>query len=193
MRAALWPRFAFSGEESCFMDFLDRSARVQFLGAEYLLWLWYRSEEFDGAFSLSDGPIELYFDDQLVLEAHLAEAEQSRLKGGAPAYSPEAHKALQLGKHVAKAKLRLVKDEREWLFTIDTSTFLASGVKIPAVLSDEEDNKFYERMYLIEELDRTWYALYRAFLSERLAETWPEVQATIRAWIERPTSDEVSA
>jgi len=176
------------------MDLIDLITRKQFVGNEFLMWLWFHSEEDDGRFALDDGSVELYFDDQLVLEAHLAEAEQSRLKGGAPAYSPEAHKALQLGKRVRSAKLRIVKDEREWLFSINADTFAMSGVKLPAVLSQEEDDQFYERMYLIEELEVVWMGLYGQFVRLRIdAEAWESELNAIRTWIQAPTADEVKA
>lgn len=175
------------------MDLLDQIERTEFLGAEFLMWLWYVADEGEGTITLPDGPAEIHFDDQLVLEAHLAEAEQSRLRGGAPAYSPEAHKALQLGKQVAKAKLRLMKTEREWLFTIDAASFLMSGIKTPSVLSDDDDAKFEERMYLIEELEQAWLELYRQFLEIRLSDAWEGALGRMRAWIDRPTADEAGA
>jgi len=172
------------------VDLAELSARKEFLGAEFLLWLWYRAEEFDGAFTIDGGHVELGFDDQLVLESDLQEAEQSRLKGGAPAYSPEAHKALQVGKRVRRAKLRLLKGEREWAFLFDATTFHTSGVKLPAVLSEHDDDRFFERMYLIEELDGAIHTLYRQFLELRLGDRWDTEHAAIKHWIAAPTADE---
>lgn len=168
------------------LDIFEEDERKRFLGAEFLLWLWFRSDERDGLMETSQGDVELFFDDQLILEAHLAEAEQSRLKGGAPAYSPEAYQALRQGKRVSKAKLRLVKDTREWVFSVDAATFAFSTVKIPSVLADEEFEKFLERMFLIEELDALWADLYRAFLQVRLGEEWPRQRARMAQWIAEP-------
>lgn len=169
------------------MDALaDLIASKRFLGPEFLLWLWYRSDVSDGVHTVHDEHIELHFDDQLKLEAHLAEAEQSALKGGAPAHSPEAHQALQVGKRVAKAKLRLVKVEREWLFTIDAQTFRLSGVKTPALLTREDDEPLFERLYLIEELEKALFGLYRTFLELRLGAGWASEHAAMRDWIAQP-------
>lgn len=169
------------------MDALaDLIASKRFLGAEFLLWAWYKSDVADGAHVVDDEHIELHFDDQLKLEAHLAEAEQSALKGGAPAHSPEAHQALQVGKRVSKAKLRLIKVEREWVFTIDAQTFRLSGVKTPALLTREEDEPLFERLYLIEELERALFGLYKQFLTTRLGTEWEQERAAIQAWIAQP-------
>jgi hypothetical protein len=169
------------------MDWMDQVSRTAFLGPEFLLWLWWRCEEHNGVFSVGDESVEVVFDDQLTLESHLAEAEQSRLKGGSPAHSPEAHTALQMGKNVSRARMRLLKGEREWAFQIDTPTFRLSGLKLPALLTRDEDEKFHERMYLIEELESAWHALFRAFLEVRLGSAWGATHAEVRAWIEAPS------
>lgn len=150
----------------------DEVANKRFLGAEFMLWLWYKADQDDALFAVRDQSVEVRFDDQLILEVQLAEAEQSRLKGGAPAHSPEAYKALQHGKRIAKARLRLISGEREWVFVVDAETFAMSGVKIPAVLRSEEDEKLEERLYLIEELDLLWQAIYEEFLTLRLSDAW---------------------
>jgi hypothetical protein len=171
------------------LDIFEENERKRFLGPEFLLWLWFRSDRNDGLLTAGDEDIELFFDDQLILEAHLAEAEQSRLKGGAPAYSPEAYQALQQGKRVAKAKLRIVKDTREWVFKVEAETFSFSTVKIPSVLSDEDFEKFLERMYLLEELDSLWALLYQDFLEIRLSDDWKQEREQIVEWIAKPVAD----
>lgn len=167
-------------------ELADLIAAKRFLGAEFLLWLWHKDDVDDGLHELPDESIEIHFDDQLRLEGFLAEAEQSALKGGAPAHSPEAHQALQVGKRVAKAKLRLVKVEREWVFTIDASTFQLSGVKTPGLLTREDDEPLFERLYLINELEQALFGVYRTFLNERLAPTWESHRETLSEWIAQP-------
>ncbi len=172
------------------MDLADLITSKRFLGNEFLLWLWHREDEDEAIYKLGDDSVELRFDDRLQLDAHLAEAETSVLKGGAPAHSPEAHKALQVGKRVSKARMRLFKSEREWLFNVDTSTFNINSVKTPAVLSKQDDEPFYERLYLIEELQDAWYGIYRTFLAERLGPDWEKKRAAIADWIAKPVFGE---
>ena len=65
------------------MDLVDLITEKRFLGQEFLTWLWYESGQREGHFQIGDAePFELHFDDQLVLEAFMAEAETSRLSGG---------------------------------------------------------------------------------------------------------------
>lgn len=170
------------------MDLIDLMETTRFLGEEFLTWIWFRSELQDGHFQLGeDDRLEIFFDDQLTLETYRAEAERHRLSGGAPSFSPEAKQALRQGKRVTKAKLRLGKEGREWVVTVNAQTLGLSGMKIPAVLSKQDDDRFFERMYLIEEAENALRMLYRNFLEIRLDRTqWPAELSRIRQWVGEP-------
>ncbi|MFU8804980.1 MAG: hypothetical protein ACNA8W_14300 [Bradymonadaceae bacterium] len=172
------------------MDLIDLIDSRRFLGSEFLMWLWFKSECYDGLLEIGadEGRLEVVFDDALTLEAHLAETERNTFKGGAPAYSPEAKTALRQGKRVARAKVRVIRDGREWVFTLKAESLDLSSIKIPAVLSREEDDKFYERMYFVEEIEDIIAALYREFTVLRLSADWSKViLPAMQAWI---TTDE---
>lgn len=172
------------------MDLIDLINSRSFLGSELLMWLWFKAECFDGVFDLEGGDrVEVAFDDQLTLEAYLAETERNSFRGGAPAFSPEAKTALREGKRVQSAKLCVIKEGREWTFKVKAETLGLSGVKIPSLLSKEENEQFYERMYLLDELEEILDALYREFLAIRLSTAWYEVMLpAMQAWIK---SDEL--
>ena len=168
------------------MDLAQMIEEKRFLGSEFLLWLWFTEERDDGVHDLGSESVEIFFDDRLQLEAQFAEAETSDLKGGAPARSPEARKALQGGKRVSKARLRLRKGEREWVFEVMGPSFALAGVNTPAILSKGEDEPFFERMFLLEELHDAWRGLYRVFLEERLGSNWDATRDHIAGWIADP-------
>jgi hypothetical protein len=157
-----------------------------FIGSEFFIWLWHLAEVGDGRFALGDEAWEIGFDDNITLEGQLAEAEQSKLKGAQPAYSPEAHQALQLGKRVSKARLRLSRGDQNWFMTGDSRTLSLSAVKVPSALSAADEGAFAERMMLLEELDRAWHGVYGLFLRDRVAGSWNDILATIKTWIETP-------
>lgn len=167
------------------MNLADLIETRRFLGSEFMMWLWFKSETHDGLMQVTEhGPVEVVYDDRLVLEAYLAETERNTLKGGSPAYSPEAKVALQHGKRVSRAKLRVVKDGREWTFTFKAEGMDFTSVKIPSVLSKKEDEKFYERMYLIEELEDIMDRLYEEFMSLRLSDAWhDEMVPAMKRWV----------
>ncbi len=167
------------------MDLIDLINSRTFLGSEFLMWLWFKAECFDGLFDVPNHErVEVSFDDQLTLEAYLAETERNMFRGGAPAYSPEAKTALQEGKRVQAAKLRIVKEGREWTFKIKAETLGLTSVKIPSLLSKEEEEQFYERMYLIEELEEILDELYKEFLGIRLSQAWNSTMLpAIQKWV----------
>lgn len=167
------------------MDLIDLIETRRFLGNEFLMWLWFKTETHDGLLEIGEhGTVEVVFDDSMVLEAYLAETERNTLKGGAPAYSPEAKVALRHGKRVSRAKIRVIKDGREWVFTLKAEGMDFSSVNIPAVLSRKEDEKFYERMYLVEELEEIFEDLYQEFIFLRVHENWHEKMVpAMKEWI----------
>lgn len=167
------------------MDLVDLINSRAFLGNEFLMWLWFKADCFDGLLEVEDhGQVEVIFDDALRLEAYMAETERNDFKGGVPAHSPEAKTALRHGKRVAKAKLRIIKEGREWLLTIKAESLEFTGVKIPALLSREEDEQFYERMLLLEELEQIVEAIYEEFVRIRLTSGWAETYlSAMQAWI----------
>lgn len=172
------------------MALLDQIHRTAFLGAEFLTWLWFRSEhdenftvgEMDTGESLE--PFELYFDDKLTVGSAIVNAQENLFKGGHPSSSLEARTALKLGKLAHEAKVRIMRGTQEWSFVLRAENIAVSGVKLPAVLSREEDDRFYERMFLQEELDHMIKGLFAVFLRRRLADSWESVDLpAIQAWI----------
>ncbi len=176
------------------MDLIDLIQSRTFVGSEFLQWLWFRVDCHDGLLDVDGvGRIEVIFDDQLTLEAYMAETQRNELRGGSPAYSREALTAMREGKRPTKAKLRIIKEGREWAFTFKAETFDIASLKIPALLTQEADEQFYERMYLIEEVEEVLHAIYKEFLKERLSDSWNQrFIGAMKEWIasdEDPDSD----
>ena len=168
------------------MDLVDLINSRRFLGSEFLMWLWFKSECYDGMFDIPNHDrVEVVYDDRLTLEAYLAETERNMFRGGAPAYSPEPRVALREGKRVQRAKLRVIKEGREWTFNIKAESLDLTSVKIPSLLSREEEEQFYERMYLVEELEEILDELFREFLEVRLTYAWEEVMVPGDARVDR--------
>lgn len=168
------------------MDLYDKIERTRHLGELFLIWLWHHADIDDGIFRLSDGTVlELRFDNQITLEAKLAQAEKTNLSGGAPADSREAREALKDGKSVTQAKMRIVLNEKEWVFVLNAQHLAISGLKIPALMTKADDEKLYERQFLIEEVDALIRGLYDSFLNLRLdAAKWKSEARAISQWVE---------
>ena len=167
------------------MDLITRINRVAFVGPEFLTWLWYQTESVSETFQLEgvEEPVDVWFDDRLVVGSTTVNAQENHFKGGHPPTSLEARSALRLGKLATEARLRLVQGSREWSLVLKAADMSFSGIKIPAVLSKDEDERFYERMYLLEELDLIMTALFGQFLKLRVGEDWESLLGKIREWI----------
>ena len=111
--------------------------------------------------------------------------EQARLKGVAPSAEPEAHQALRQGKLPSQARVRVATAERTYAFTFLADALALAAVKIPERgRLRGRTSSFYERMYLVEELEALSRALYAKFVAVRLSPAWEEhVLPAVRAWV----------
>lgn len=167
------------------MDLVSRIANTRFLGREFLTWLWYRSELQEGLFRLGeDRTIEVWFDARLTLEALGDIKEQNVIKSESPTETEEARASLQTGKQVKEARLRVVYDQKQWTATIKADDLSLHGLKLPAVLSREEDDQVYERFDLLEEIEDLMDDLFGVFRTIRLDDdAWRPEVAAIRDWV----------
>lgn len=174
------------------MNLADRIEKRRFVGREFLVWLWFESELFEGRFDVEGfGPCELWLEGQITLTEG---KEQSRLKGTTPSAAPEAHEALRQGKLPTQARLRFTQGELEFGFVFSADALSLAAVKIPSVVKEEADEQFYERMYLVEDLEARLGALYAKFLGLRLSTTWDgAIAPAIRAWVRGEGAIDVEA
>lgn len=168
------------------MDLAERIEAARFLGREFLLWLWWQSEESDGVLELPGGEsCALWLDEQLTLaQSTVLERIESKLKGGTPSLTPEAKEALRQGKLPTRAKIRLDRGPQQWGFVFDADAFTISSVAIPALITEEGEERFYERMQLIEELEAMLGGLFERFARLRASPAWErEALPALRAWV----------
>ena len=136
------------------MDLIDKINRCSFFGSEFLTYLWFMSETSDKDYRLTEDedPFEVIFDDRLTVGGAQVNAQENLFRGGHPTSSLEAHAALRLGKLATEARVRVIRGAQEWSFILKAADLSISALKVPAVLSKKDEDRFYERMYLLEEL-----------------------------------------
>lgn len=177
-------------------DFLDFWGEKQFLGQEFLTWLWIVSEISGNLLNLKPLPphiapqkhnfpeaVELWFESRLTLES----GEGGDRKVVTCQYPTaqdyngqwaEAHTALRHGKKLTKARLKVVTEEKEWGLTLVSDTLTPKSVKLPKTFIDgvgEADclaERLLERMALMGELTNIVAALFHEFLLIRLSQDW---------------------
>lgn len=167
------------------MDLVDRIETTRFLGGEFVLWLWFSRDVLDGLLEIpGQGTVEVALESTLLLIDPLAEKERVSIRGLDPLGSLEAEQALLRGKLPRKVGLRCTFEQNEWVALLDAASLGLSGVKLPALLSEDEDEHFHERMRFLEQLHDLVQGLYRHFLRVRLSARWPEaLLPAMREWL----------
>jgi hypothetical protein len=167
------------------MDLVDRIETTRFLGGEFVLWLWLSRDVTEGMIELPEvGSVEVNLESALTLIDPLAEKERVAIRGVDPCATREADQALRRGKLPRKVGLRFVHADSEWICTIDAATLALSGVRLPALLSEGEEEHFHERMRLFEQLHGLVQRLYRHFLGVRLTPAYDEqLLPAMRRWV----------
>jgi hypothetical protein len=173
------------------MSLLHKIKGLEYLASEFLTWLLYRAEAQEGVWPsrAGRGGFELWPDDRLRLEAPVEGLTKNLLSGGTPSRSPEARSALASGKIVQEARWKLIQDDREWLFTLKAPDLDLRSVRLPELLTSEDEDRLRERVGLMEFLERTVEDLYARFLELRTTDRWdreelPKMARWIAAGVE---------
>lgn len=163
----------------------DESSR-DFLGNEFLLWLWYYLDEEDDTISLSDkSQLTVMIARSLSLECPRGQTGKGTITHEGPSRLPEAKRAIQAGKMPRKLGLTLVRHEAQYECAIHAETLGVSSAKLPAMPEDVKDARarLEERVNQIRNLIETLDLLYEAFGQHRFGKDWPEVMKAIQQWL----------
>ena len=170
------------------MDLLERMARTEFLGREFLTWLWFKSEEQGGRFAVdSPGEVEIRMDDRVTLKSDAEESPETVACSGENSDLREARFAMAENKKVTQARFRMVVGEEEWSFSIESGSLNVKSMRPPRVSWDAREDPeglFFERIKLLELALSVLDAVFLDFMQLRLSEAWEhrEVPAMTR-WI----------
>lgn len=147
----------------------------RFVGRELVLWLWFESELYETNLHPSGGdPCSLWLETQITLAN---EGEETRVKSSTPGSTPEAKQALRQGKLPTETRLHLVLGALEYTWKIKADDLAVATLKVPAELKADSDKyeALYERMHLVETLEKQLEALYADFIALRLDLAWENV------------------
>jgi len=165
-------------------ELVSLSIAKPFLAREFLTWLWHLIEKNHGAIQLSNNQtIEMWIDDKLTLESTYSESKTNQLSGGNPAGSIEASAALKSGKLLKEAKLGIRTNDREWVFSLRSDDFITKGLKLPSVITSEEERTI-ERLRLLNEFQNIVDDIYQQFFQIRTSDTWSKIQKELGGWIQ---------
>ena len=173
------------------MDLADLMKEKQFIGQEFLTWVWFISDLNSGLVELPGfGAVEIWFEQRMMLESGSGDMRQAVVCSGRELDLAEALTALREGKKVSQVRLRIGFEEREWHLTLKDQGLELTGVKPPKTFDPDEEEpesdagKLLERVALLQELIRILDALYARFLTARLTDRWENEEIPrLRKWL----------
>jgi hypothetical protein len=152
------------------------------LGNEFLLWLWYYASHSPVIRSDKD-LVAVMFDRSLQVDCVYGQSGKDVFTGTAPTSMSEARDALRQGKVPRKAGLVIESAAGLFHCTLAAETLAIASLKLPDV--EEADTPralFEERITLLRDFTTTIEQLYEVFLAVRLT-VWDAEVAEIRKWI----------
>jgi hypothetical protein len=157
-----------------------------FLGNEFLLWLWwYLENEGDTLDLADDSAVTCMMARTLSLECPVAETGKETISSTSPVQLPEAKRAVQAGKLPRKAGLTLVRHDQQYDLTMQSETLSVGGASLPKLDKMSPADENVERIDQIRELAETIDLLLGAFVERRLSTAWREDVKAIREWLDK--------
>lgn len=155
-----------------------------FLGNEFLLWLWWRWETQGDTLALPDGSeVTGMFAKTLSLECPRGESGKGTISADDPTTLPEAAQAIRSGKLPRKAGLMLARHGQPYELTLQAETFAVSGAKVQAVEDAEGRAVLEGRIESLRGLKETLDLLLQAFCERRVGEPWSDDLSQMQNWL----------
>jgi len=156
-----------------------------FIGNEFLLWLWHEADHRTGIIKTeSAGDVTLYIDRSLDLDCAYGQTGRDALRGTGPSRMPEARDALRSGKLPRRAGFILDALGQQFSFNLGSEAMSLGGGKLPEIEDAETPRVlFEERIALLRDLCKSLDALFETFLEVRASSAWESQVSGIRKWI----------
>ncbi len=165
----------------------DESSR-DFLGNEFLLWLWYVTEAESDTITLADNSeVAVMLARSLTLECPRGQTGHETISHEGPTRLPEARRAIQSGKLPRKVGLTLVRHDQQYELAIHAETLAVGSAKLPNLPDEVTDAraKLDERATQVRSLVETLDLLYDAFGKKRFGKEWQAELGGMQTWLKR--------
>jgi hypothetical protein len=160
-----------------------------FLGNEFLLWLWWRWEHVSDTIALSDGSeVTGMFARTLSLQCPRDESGKETITADGPTGLPEAMQAIRSGKLPRKAGMTLVRQGEQYDLALQPEGFMIGGAKIQVENAAEGRGVLEDRIESVRNLHETIDLLFRAFCEQRVGKNWHGELAQICPWLKTGTA-----
>lgn len=170
------------------MKLLEKVTKTEFLGREFLVWLWFRAETEQGVYDLSGGgKADLWFDGKITLQGENERGVETITCTGEAQNMKEARFALSENKGITQAMVKLAIGDNQWSFILDSTWLNFRTFKTPRVMQDKKDDPdglFYEKILLIEEAVAAVDEIYAYFTTLRFDPEWNDKELpALKKWI----------
>jgi hypothetical protein len=155
-----------------------------YLGREFLTWLLWRSESGDPVTAFEKSGLTVLFLGRIVLKGISGDVTELSARGAMAPYSEQVREALDRGLLVHQARLRFTHGEKAYEVTLDAEFLDIRAAKLPELMSEEEDSRTGERLYLSEQLSAMVTALVEAFIAVRANRSWSkQIVPEMKQWM----------
>jgi hypothetical protein len=156
-----------------------------YLGRELLTWLLWCSESGEAVTDFEGQPVTVLYTSRLVLKGIHEDVTELTVRGTTAPYAEEVRHALERGLLVHSARLCLTHGERQYEATLDAEYLDVRSARLPQLMTEEQDDRLQERLYLAEQLSGMIDALVTAFLEVRTHRRWRQrIVPAMKAWMQ---------
>jgi hypothetical protein len=172
------------GKKLTEVAWLPEATNRDFLGNEFLLWLWNVLEDESDSLELADkSTVSVLLTKTLQLECPRGQTGKETITSDAPTRLPEAKLAVQSGKWPRKVGMIISRHDQQYELSLVGETLAISGAKLPA--AEEEDGRARQesRIGTVRHLLETIDLLYDAFGARRFGSQWGKELSRIQKWL----------
>jgi hypothetical protein len=173
------------------LDVAVAYSRYQFLGEEFLTWLWFVIETDPQLLQTLDPEINaLEIGNRMVLTNRRSrDGKETVTIKGDHAGMDEGLLTLRKGGMVAEIHLIYKSGDHEWQFSLKGESLNLSSLRVPATgrveTEDEIEGAVIEKIYLCDKAIALINGLYGRFIRLRLSDEWMKLTApAVRQWIQ---------
>ncbi len=157
-----------------------------YLGNEFLLWLWWKWETDSSVIELADETeVSGMFARSLALDCPAGESGKESISAENPTRLPEAELAIRMGKLPRKAGLTLVREGVQFDFGLQAETFGVGAGRISYPGESNPGGDPFERIEAVRQMSETIDLMFEAFLDQRIGTNWKKESEQIKKWLKR--------
>ncbi|HOA75365.1 MAG TPA: hypothetical protein PL151_10635 [Phycisphaerae bacterium] len=166
-------------------DYENEVRGKDFLGTEWLVWLWYTSQIESAQVSTQLGKsVTVLFEKSVQLECAFGITGKLSVQADDPTHLPEAAVALAEGKRPVRVGLQLAASGESYGLNLRGDVMHYSGVQLPPPEDASNPRAIFEdRIEKLRDMIQACDDLYTAFIRKRLSNRWPQTLNAMRAWV----------